>query len=124
MIVVNDGSRDRTGEIAEQYEGVQVIHQVNKGLSAARNVGIANSRGDIVAFTDSDCVVDPDWLYYLVATFLSSGLPAVGGPNLPPPEDSFVASCVAAPPGGPLRGLVGRGEAEHTPGGHPVLRRE
>src|SRR2546428_13028707 len=101
MIVVNDGSRDRTGEIAEQYEGVQVIHQVNKGLSAARNVGIANSRGDIVAFTDSDCVVDPDWLYYLVATFLSSGLPAVGGPNLPPPGGSFVASWLAARPGGP-----------------------
>src|SRR2546427_10330563 len=124
MIVVNDGSRDRTGEIAEQYEGVQVIHQVNKGLSAARNVGIANSRGDIVAFTDSDCVVDPDWLYYLVATFLSSGLPAVGGPNLPPPEDSFVASCVAASPGGPLHVLLDDEEAEHIPGCNMAFRRE
>src|SRR3989442_1618790 len=124
MIVVNDGSRDRTGEIAQQEEGVQVIHQVNKGLSPARNGGMANSRGDIVAFTDSDCVVDPDWLYYLVATFLSSGLPAVGGPNLPPPEDSFVASCVAASPGGPLHVLLDDEEAEHIPGCNMAFRRE
>jgi GT2 family glycosyltransferase len=124
VVVVNDGSTDRTGEIADQYEGIQVIHQENKGLGAARNVGIANSRGDIVAFTDSDCVVDPDWLYYLVATFLASGLPAVGGPNLPPPGDSFVASCVAASPGGPLHVLLDDEEAEHIPGCNMAFRRD
>ena len=73
VVVVDDGSTDRTGAIADQYEGFHVIHQENKGLSAARNVGMAASTGDIVAYTDSDCVVDPDWLHYLVATFLSSG---------------------------------------------------
>jgi glycosyltransferase involved in cell wall biosynthesis len=124
VIVVNDGSRDRTGEIAEQYEGVQVIHQENQGLSAARNVGFANARGDIIAYTDSDCVVDPGWLYYLVSTFLASGLSAVGGPNLPPPEDSFVASCVAASPGGPLHVLLDDEEAEHIPGCNMAFRRE
>src|SRR5262245_7677100 len=124
IVVVDDGSRDRTGEIADGYEGVRVIHQENKGLSAARNVGIAASTGEIVAFTDSDCVADPDWLYYLAATFVSSGLPAVGGPNLPPPEDSFVASCVAASPGGPLRVLLDDEEAEHIPGCNMAFRRE
>ena len=103
VVVVDDGSTDSTGAIADQYEGIHVIHQENKGLSAARNIGMAASTGEIVAYTDADCVVDPDWLHYLVATFLSSGLTAVGGPNLPPPEDSFVASCVAASPGGPPR---------------------
>jgi len=124
IVVVDDGSRDRTGEIADGYEGVRVIHQENKGLSAARNVGIAASVGEIVAFTDSDCVVDPDWLYYLAATFVSSGLPAVGGPNLPPPENSFVASCVAASPGGPLHVLLDDEEAEHIPGCNMAFRRE
>jgi GT2 family glycosyltransferase len=124
VVVVDDGSTDRTGGIAERYEGVHVIHQENKGLSAARNVGIAASTGEIIAFTDSDCVVDPDWLHYLVASFLSSGLPAVGGPNLPPPEDSLVASCVAAAPGGPLQVLLNDEEAEHIPGCNMAFRRE
>ena len=124
VVVVDDGSTDRTGAIADQYEGFHVIHQENKGLSAARNVGMAASTGEIVAYTDSDCVVDPDWLHYLVATFLSSGLPAVGGPNLPPPEDSFVASCVAASPGGPLEVLLDDEEAEHIPGCNMAFRRE
>jgi GT2 family glycosyltransferase len=124
VVVVDDGSTDRTGQIADGYEGIHVIHQENKGLSAARNVGIAASTGEIIAFTDSDCVVDPDWLHYLVATFLSSGQAAVGGPNLPPPEDSLVASCVAASPGGPLHVLLDDEEAEHIPGCNMAFRRE
>ena len=124
VIVVDDGSTDRTGAIADSFEGIHVIHQENKGLSAARNVGIAASLGEIVAFTDSDCVVDPDWLHYLVATFLQTGLPAVGGPNLPPPEDSRVAACVAASPGGPLHVLLDDVEAEHIPGCNMAFRRE
>jgi glycosyltransferase involved in cell wall biosynthesis len=124
VVVVNDGSTDRTGQIADQYGGMHVVHQENKGLSAARNVGLAASTGEIIAYTDSDCVVDPDWLHYLVATFLSSGLPAVGGPNLPPPEDSLVAACVAASPGGPLHVLLDDEEAEHIPGCNMAFRRE
>jgi GT2 family glycosyltransferase len=124
VVVVDDGSTDRTGRIADGYEGIHVIHQENKGLSAARNVGIAASTGEIIAFTDSDCVVDPDWLHYLVATFLSSGQAAAGGPNLPPPEDSLVASCVAAAPGGPLHVLLNSEEAEHIPGCNMAFRRE
>src|SRR5207249_10957644 len=124
VVVVDDGSTDRTGHIADEYDDFHVIHQENKGLSAARNVGIAASTGDIIAFTDSDCVVDPDWLHYLVATFLSSGRGAVGGPNLPPPEDSLVASCVAASPGGPLHVLLDDEAAEHIPGCNMAFRRE
>ena len=44
----------------------RVINQENKGLSVARNVGMAAATGEIVAYTDSDCVVDPDWLTLLV----------------------------------------------------------
>jgi GT2 family glycosyltransferase len=124
IVVVDDGSTDRTGNIADGYEGIHVIHQENKGLSDARNVGIAASTGEIIAFTDSDCVADPDWLYYLVGTFLSSGHAAAGGPNLPPPEDSLVASCVAASPGGPLHVLLNGEEAEHIPGCNMAFRRE
>ena len=123
VIVVNDGSTDRTREIAERYDGIRLINQENRGLSAARNVGIAAATGEIVAFTDSDCVADPDWLTYLVATFLRSGWSAVGGPNFPPPEDSLVPSAVAVSPGGPTHVLLNDEVAEHIPGCNMAFRK-
>jgi len=57
-IIVNDGSKDRTAEIADEwaarYPSVKVIHQENKGLSAARNAGIEVATGDYLTFVDSD----------------------------------------------------------------------
>ncbi|MGH7091716.1 MAG: glycosyltransferase, partial [Stellaceae bacterium] len=101
VIVVNDGSRDRTLEIAERFPYCRIISQENKGLSAARNVGAEAASGEIVAYTDSDCVADPDWLAYLVAKMETSRLVACGGPNFPPPEPSLVPAAVAVSPGGP-----------------------
>ena len=72
-----------------------MLFRSNRGLGVARNVGLAAADGDIIAYTDSDCVVDPDWLTYLVDKFQSSDVGAVGGPNFPPPEDSLVPSVVA-----------------------------
>ncbi len=124
VIVVNDGSTDQTLEIAQCYDYVNLINQENLGLSAARNVGIAAATGEIIAFTDSDCVADPDWLTYLVAKFISSGVCAVGGPNFPPPEDSLVPSCVAVSPGGPTHVLLSDEVAEHIPGCNMAFRRK
>jgi len=116
VIVVNDGSTDRTLEIAQRYPEMRVFSQENKGLSAARNVGYENSTGSIIAYTDSDCVVDPDWLTYLAYKFVHAGFVAVGGPNLPPPEDARTPACVAASPGGPTHVLIDDEVAEHIPG--------
>ncbi len=116
VIVVNDGSTDRTLEITQRYPEVRIFSQENKGLSVARNVGIENATGEIVAFTDSDCVVDPDWLTYLAYKFAHNGFVAVGGPNLPPPEDARIPACVAASPGGPTHVLIDDEVAEHIPG--------
>ena len=124
VIVVNDGSKDCTLEIAQSYDCVRIISQENKGLSVARNVGIAAATGEIIAYTDSDCVADPDWLTYLVAKFLSSDLSAVGGPNLSPPEDSFISSCIAVSPGKPTHVLLSDEVAEHIAGCNMAFRRE
>ena len=124
VIVVNDGSTDSTLAIAEQFPGIRIISQENKGLSAARNAGIEAANGPIVAFTDSDCVVDPDWLTYLAYAFVNGGFVAVGGPNLPPPEESRTAACVAASPGGPTHVLLNDQVAEHIPGCNMAFRKD
>lgn len=58
IIVVNDGSKDNSGKIAEEYSkkysNIILINQENQGLSGARNTGIANARGEYIQFVDSD----------------------------------------------------------------------
>lgn len=66
VILVNDGSNDSTSEILEQYNvnpKVMIFHQVNMGVSAARNVGLSHASGEYVFFLDSDDVLDDGMLY-------------------------------------------------------------
>ena len=116
VILVDDGSTDDTQDIALSFPPVRNIRQNNLGLSAARNAGIAAASGEIVAFTDSDCRADEDWLYYLVNDLLRSNFVAIGGHNFLPPEDSPVAAAVLAAPGGPAHVMLTDREAEHIPG--------
>ena len=67
---------------------VRVIDIPNGGLSAARNVGLAAATGEIVAYTDADVRVDPDWLTYLVQPFVTSDVVGSGGPNVVPARRS------------------------------------
>ena len=124
VIVVNDGSRDGTGDIARRRSGVRVLDVPNGGLSAARNVGLAAATGEIVAYTDADVRVDPDWLSYLVQPLLTSDVVGVGGPNVVPPDDPWVAQCVARAPGGPIHVMLDDRIAEHVPGCNMAFRRD
>ncbi len=54
VIIVDDGSTDRTAQIIDKYENIQYIYQSNQGVSSARNKGVAASSGEIIAFLDSD----------------------------------------------------------------------
>jgi len=92
------------------------IIQPNMGLSYARNAGAAGARGDIFAYTDSDCMPDPDWLYYLVGTLISGDYAGVGGPNISPPAVNWIQAAVSAAPGGPSHVLLTDVVAEHVPG--------
>jgi O-antigen biosynthesis protein len=129
VILVDDGSKDETQKIFEEINKqrrarsdapyprfVNIRHERNFGLSVARNTGIAAATGEIVAFTDSDCRADEDWLYYLAGSLEGSEFVGMGGPNLLPPEDSRVAGAVMVSPGGPAHVMLTDREAEHIPG--------
>ncbi len=64
LIVVDDGGKS---EIPKK--GFKLIKQKHKGLAAARNTGIKNSSGEIIAFTDDDCIVEKNWLKEIVLAF-------------------------------------------------------
>jgi len=123
VVVVDDGSTDNTQEILKGHPWVTSITQTNHGLSVARNVGAAHATGEILAYTDSDCMADPDWLYYLVGTLLSGNYAGVGGPNISPPAQSWQQACVAAAPGGPSHVLLTDVVAEHIPGCNMAFHR-
>jgi prepilin-type N-terminal cleavage/methylation domain-containing protein/prepilin-type processing-associated H-X9-DG protein len=123
VIVVDDGSIDSTPDILQRFPDVRVIRQPNRGLSAARNAGLFAATGSIVAYTDSDCFADADWLTMLVQQLHVTGADAVGGPNLTP-DDGWLASCVAASPGQPTHVLENDQVAEHIPGCNMAFRRE
>jgi glycosyltransferase involved in cell wall biosynthesis len=116
VICVDDGSTDETAEIMRAFPNVRGIAQPNLGLSAARNAGIAAATGEIVAFTDADCMADRDWLYFLVTTLQAGDYAAVGGPNISPPAKGWVQATVAAAPGSPSHVLLSDTVAEHVPG--------
>ncbi len=116
VILVDDGSTDTTQNIAANYPKIRNIKQANLGLSVARNTGIHAATGEIVAFTDSDCRADEDWLHYLIGDLLNSKFTGIGGHNFLPPEDSLTAACVMISPGGPAHVMLTDRLAEHIPG--------
>lgn len=69
IILVDDGSPDRCGEICDEYvqkdERVKVIHKENGGLSDARNVAIESAQGEFLTFIDSDDYVDMHYIEYM-----------------------------------------------------------
>lgn len=92
IVLVDDGSTDDTPAAATAamtpWPGAfTLISLMRGGPARARNVGIRASRGEIVAFTDSDCVVSADWLAALVGGFGEDEVAGVGGPlhNVAPP---------------------------------------
>jgi len=72
VIVVDDGSTDNTAEVARGF-GVRVISQPNAGPAAARNRGAEAAQGDILLFTDADCIPAPDWASRMAAAFTGPG---------------------------------------------------
>jgi len=86
IIVIDDGSDDETpasiqafAEANPDLEFRPHRHETNQGANRARERGILDARGEIVAFLDSDCIADADWLEHLIAAFESDDIVAVTG---------------------------------------------
>ncbi len=80
ILVIDDGSRDATAEIAARYPEVTLIRkELNLGLAAARNTAFLTARHDLVASLDADCIADPGWLAALVPRFNDPQIAGVGG---------------------------------------------
>ena len=80
LILIDDGSKDKSGEICDEYakvhSNITVVHQNNQGQAAARNNGVKISEADWIMFVDSDDVIHPDLLQFLykAATESNSGM--------------------------------------------------
>ena len=66
LLLIDDGSTDKSGEICDEYakrdSRIRVFHKENGGVCSARNIGLDNARGEFVTFCDSDDWVDEAWL--------------------------------------------------------------
>ena len=123
VIVINDGSKDRLAEIVREYP-VRLITTPNRGLSNARNTGMMEAKGEIVAYIDDDAYPDPQWLRYLAYAYNTTSHAGIGGPNIAPDDDGPIATCVANSPGGPVHVLITDEIAEHIPGCNMSFRRD
>ncbi|HNX17921.1 MAG TPA: glycosyltransferase [Methanoregula sp.] len=82
IIVVDGGSTDKTCEIARRYADMVFI-QTSKKVGGARNDGVMAAKGDIIATTDADCILPPDWLECIKNDFSDTAVVQVYGPVYP-----------------------------------------
>jgi cellulose synthase/poly-beta-1,6-N-acetylglucosamine synthase-like glycosyltransferase len=93
-VIIADGmSTDNTAEVARKY-GAKVVLNEKQTVSPGRNVAFKHATGEIVAFTDADCIVDKNWIKNALKYFAGSKVACVGGPNLTPPDEGDFGKAV------------------------------
>lgn len=128
IVVVDNAPRsDSTRQLVARFPNVQYVLEPRPGLSVARNTGIAHSTGDLIAFTDDDVVVHPNWLIGLQQGFDDAIVMAVTGLMLPAELESEAQIIFQQGVGGPswgFRALIfdARFFDEMKPRGVPVWR--
>ncbi len=105
VIIVDDASTDRTPDIAEKYFRLIRLTQ-NQGPAKARNIGIRNAAGDIVAFIDADCEATPTWIESIKKCFTKNPEEMVIMGNIQIPASTVLGDSISAL-GFPGGGAVG-----------------
>jgi glycosyltransferase involved in cell wall biosynthesis len=96
VIVVDDGSTDRTAQVAES-SGARVVRlRPSRGLAAARNAGTAAAGAAIVAFTDDDCDPAEDWLEAMLSAFANGSPDGASGVVIPSCANRFLLGYLRA----------------------------
>ncbi len=93
-VIIADGmSTDDTVNTAKQL-GARVVLNEKKTVSPGRNVAFKLAKGEIIAFTDADCIVDKDWIINSLKYFKDDEVACVGGPNLTPSDEGDFGKAV------------------------------
>jgi len=93
LIVVDGGSKDKTQEIAKRF-GAKIYRNQLKIRGAGCKIGVEKAKGELIAFTDADCVVPVNWLKDLLSPLSNHKVAGVGGPNITPKDDTQFAKAV------------------------------
>jgi glycosyltransferase involved in cell wall biosynthesis len=93
IILIDGGSTDQTLDIAQKF-AINIVKTSNSYPGQARNIGIAHAQGNIIAFTDGDCIPNKDWLTNAVSLLKTNQANGVGGPLLPYKKSTFLAKAI------------------------------
>lgn len=104
-IILVDSSSDQTKNIAEKFASVKLIASEFKEFAPKRNIGIASSQYDLIAFIDADCIVPKTWLSQIIRKLDDEKVAAVAGNAFPPPNSPLfgkLIACLGKPAGGAI----------------------
>src|ERR1051326_6769675 len=122
VIVVDNGSTDRTLEIAKSFQdrlNLKILEKAGVRISALRNLGAHEAQGSIVAFLDADCLAPKSWLEHMVGLAPGEGAGVLGAHYLLPQDSSWVGKTWHR-----YHEAEKAGEVSHVPAGDLIMRRE
>ena len=93
IIIVDDGSKDQTSDIVKRYP-VKYFVENHRGPAHARNIGWKHSCGEMICFTDSDCLPKKNWVKQLLSQFISEDIGGVGGAYDNADSTHFISACI------------------------------
>jgi len=79
IIIVDNNSKDATRSVIQEFPVISLVEDRIQSSYAARNTGLKKSKGEIIAFTDSDCIADKDWVLKAVECFQDENVGCVAG---------------------------------------------
>jgi len=94
IVVVDDGSTDDTKKIIQGFPMVKYVYQNNAGPAKARNRGFETSKGQVVFFTDSDCIPHQDWIETMLEGFEGARVSVVCGSYGIVNRENLLARCI------------------------------